>query len=71
MLQPGPKPCLSTDGWNGYPNAVDNAFAGRADYGQIIKTFGEADPEEKAKYSHRARAVRAMIASGALERLPG
>ena len=35
------------------------------------KTFGEMDPEEKAKYSHRARAVRAMIASGVLERLPG
>jgi inosine/xanthosine triphosphate pyrophosphatase family protein len=29
------------------------------------------DPEEKAKYSHRARAVRAMIASGTLDRLPG
>ena len=32
-------------------------------------TFGEMGPEEKAKYSHRARAVRAMLASGALERL--
>ena len=35
------------------------------------KTFGEMDPEEKAKYSHRARAVKAMIASGALDRLSG
>ncbi|TMB95861.1 MAG: RdgB/HAM1 family non-canonical purine NTP pyrophosphatase [Chloroflexi bacterium] len=35
------------------------------------KTFGEMDREEKAKYSHRARAVRAMVASGALESLPG
>jgi len=33
------------------------------------RTFGEMSPEEKARYSHRARAVRAMIASGALERL--
>jgi XTP/dITP diphosphohydrolase len=33
------------------------------------RTFGEMSPEEKAKYSHRARAVRAMLASGALERL--
>ncbi len=33
------------------------------------KTFGEMSPEEKAQYSHRARAVKAMIASGALERL--
>jgi len=35
------------------------------------KTFGEMDREEKATYSHRARAVRAMVASGALESLPG
>jgi len=33
------------------------------------RTFGEMSPEEKARYSHRARAVRAMLASGALERL--
>jgi XTP/dITP diphosphohydrolase len=33
------------------------------------RTFGEMSREEKAKYSHRARAVRAMLASGALERL--
>ncbi len=32
-------------------------------------TFGEMGPEEKARYSHRARAARAMLASGALERL--
>ncbi len=33
------------------------------------RTFGEMSPEEKARYSHRALAVRAMLASGALERL--
>jgi XTP/dITP diphosphohydrolase len=33
------------------------------------KTFGEMPPEEKARYSHRARAVRALLASGALVRL--
>ena len=33
------------------------------------RTFGEMAPEEKARYSHRARAVRAMFASGTLERL--
>jgi XTP/dITP diphosphohydrolase len=37
---------------------------------EASKTFGEMDPEQKAKYSHRARAVRALIASGALDRLP-
>ncbi|HLZ94283.1 MAG TPA: RdgB/HAM1 family non-canonical purine NTP pyrophosphatase [Candidatus Dormibacteraeota bacterium] len=33
------------------------------------KTFGEMPPEEKRIYSHRANAVRAMLSSGALERL--
>jgi XTP/dITP diphosphohydrolase len=33
------------------------------------KTFGEMPPEEKRLYSHRARAVRALLASGALERV--
>jgi len=33
------------------------------------KTFGEMAPEEKRLYSHRANAVRALLASGALERL--
>jgi XTP/dITP diphosphohydrolase len=33
------------------------------------KTFGEMAPEEKRLYSHRARAARALVESGALERL--
>src|SRR5260370_9413723 len=33
------------------------------------KTFGEMAQEEKAQYSHRARAVRAMLAAGALQRV--
>jgi len=33
------------------------------------KTFGEMTPEEKKKYSHRASAARALLESGALERL--
>jgi XTP/dITP diphosphohydrolase len=33
------------------------------------KTFGEMPPEEKRQYSHRARAVRALLESGALKRL--
>jgi XTP/dITP diphosphohydrolase len=33
------------------------------------KTFGEMPPEEKRKYSHRAAAARALLESGALERL--
>jgi XTP/dITP diphosphohydrolase len=34
------------------------------------KTFGEMPPEEKRLYSHRAHAVRALLESGALLRLP-
>jgi len=33
------------------------------------KTFGEMPPEEKRKYSHRAAAARALLESGALQRL--
>jgi len=33
------------------------------------KTFGEMPPGEKRLYSHRARAVHALLESGALERL--
>jgi XTP/dITP diphosphohydrolase len=33
------------------------------------KTFGEMPPQEKRLYSHRARAVRALLESGALDRL--
>jgi XTP/dITP diphosphohydrolase len=35
------------------------------------KTFGEMPPEEKRLYSHRARAVRKLLESGALERPSG
>ena len=35
------------------------------------KTFGEMPPDEKRLYSHRARAVTALIESRELERLPG
>jgi XTP/dITP diphosphohydrolase len=33
------------------------------------KTFGEMQPEEKRKYSHRAAAARALLKSGALKSL--
>ena len=35
------------------------------------RTFGEMTPEEKARFSHRAAAVRELLASGVLDRLPG
>ncbi len=43
LFEEGPRPRISTDGWQAYPNAVDNAFGGRVDYGQIIKTYGESE----------------------------
>jgi XTP/dITP diphosphohydrolase len=33
------------------------------------KTFGEMTPAEKRRYSHRANAVRALLASGSLDHL--
>jgi XTP/dITP diphosphohydrolase len=36
---------------------------------EVGRTFGEMAPEEKRLYSHRARAVRALLASGALGRV--
>ena len=33
------------------------------------RTFGEMPPEEKRKYSHRAAAARALLESGALQKL--
>jgi IS1 family transposase len=43
LFEPGLRPQISTDGWTAYPNAVDLAFAARADYGQIVKQFRESD----------------------------
>ncbi len=36
---------------------------------ELGSTFGEMTPQEKHRFSHRAAAVRALIQSGALERL--
>jgi IS1 family transposase len=43
LLQPGPRPMVSTDGWAAYPNAVDGAFGGGVNYGTIIKDFTESE----------------------------
>jgi XTP/dITP diphosphohydrolase len=36
---------------------------------ELGRTFGELSPEEKHRYSHRGAAVRALLKSGALERV--
>jgi transposase-like protein/IS1 family transposase len=37
---------LSTDGFNGYPGAVEYAFGARVSYGQVIKSYGNEGTEE-------------------------
>jgi IS1 family transposase len=41
--QKGIKPQISTDGWQSYRPAIDNAFGTRASHGVIIKTFYESE----------------------------
>ena len=42
---------LSTDGFNGYPNAVEFAFGARVDYAQVVKEFGNEGGEEGRRYA--------------------
>lgn len=42
---------LTTDGFNGYPNAVEYAFGSRVDYAQTIKEFGNEGGEEFRRYA--------------------
>jgi IS1 family transposase len=43
LFEAGLRPQISTDGWQAYPNAVDGAFAGRCDFGTIIKNYAETE----------------------------
>jgi hypothetical protein len=38
-------PQLSSDGWNGFKSAVESAFGWEVNYGQLIKSYGEAVQE--------------------------
>jgi hypothetical protein len=43
---------ISTDGLNAYVDAIEMAFGGDADYGQIIKTYGvETSIQPQRRYS--------------------
>ena len=42
---------LSTDGFNGYPNAVEYAFGARVNYAQVVKEFGSEGGEEARRYA--------------------
>jgi IS1 family transposase len=41
-------PQISTDGWQGYPQAIGKAFGENVDYGILIKDF--AEPEQPGRY---------------------
>lgn len=42
---------LSTDGFNGYPNAVEFCLGARVDYAQVVKEFASAGGEEARRYA--------------------
>lgn len=42
---------LSTDGFNGYPNAVEYNLGARVDYAQVVKEFASAGGEEARRYA--------------------
>lgn len=42
---------LSTDGFNGYPNAVEYNLGARADYAQVVKEFINVGGEEGRRYA--------------------
>ena len=42
---------ISTDGLKAYEEAVERAFGGDVDYGQIIKTYGSITTEDNRRYS--------------------
>ena len=42
---------ISTDGLNVYKEAIERSFGGDADYGQIIKTYGQTELEHNRRYS--------------------
>jgi transposase-like protein/IS1 family transposase len=42
---------LSTDGFNGYPNAVEYNFGSRVDYAQLVKEYGQEGGEEQRRYA--------------------
>ena len=61
LLQPGPRPMVSTDGFAAYPNAVDGAFGGGVDYGTIIKDFTESEQPGRYGPPEMTGAVRTVI----------
>jgi transposase-like protein/IS1 family transposase len=42
---------ISTDGFNGYPGAVEQHLGGRVDFGQLIKTYSAETVDSERRYS--------------------
>ena len=42
---------LSTDGFNGYPRAVEQHLGGRVDYGMLVKTYSSETVDAERRYS--------------------
>ncbi len=56
---------LSTDGFNGYPNAVEYALGARVDYAQVVKEFANVGGEEGRRYAPpRLRGQEKITVSG-------
>lgn len=67
LFAPDPRPMISTDGFNAYPNAVDGAFGGAVNYGVIIKDFTESEQPGRYGPPEMTGAIRTVI-QGAFSR---
>ena len=45
---------ISTDALSAYKEAIEQAFGGDADYGQIVKTYGSITTEDNRRYTPRS-----------------
>lgn len=56
---------ISTDGLNAYVDAMERAFGGDVDYGQVIKTYGVEEVQGQRRYSQpEVTAIEKKIVSG-------
>jgi hypothetical protein len=57
---------ISTDALKSYADAIERGFGAEADYGQIVKVYGEADMNEARRYSPaKLVEVNKQVISGA------
>jgi IS1 family transposase len=54
-------PQISTDGFNAYPNAIENAFGGAVNYGTLIKNYVEHEQPGRYGPPKMESAVRSVI----------